>query len=91
MCTRDVVFNEDEVFNGDLEDLKNEPLQVSLEELSKLLTSIAQPQRDELPTEPVTTHPEMEFVKIEDDDLIEDEIVVAWGEEESSRKQSPEE
>jgi hypothetical protein len=81
VSTRDVMFNEDEVFNGDLEGLKKEALQVSLEELSKLLTSIAQPQRDELPAEPVTTRPEMEFIEIEDDEPIEDEIVVAWGED----------
>ena len=66
VITRDVVFNEDEVFNGDIEDLKKEALRISLKELSKLLTNIAQQQSDELPAEPVTTGPEMEVVEIED-------------------------
>ena len=91
ICTQDVVFNKDKVFSGDLEDLKKEALQVSLEELSKLLTSIAQPERDKLPAEPTAIYPEMEFTEIEDDEPIEDKIVVAWeGDwegEKSSREQ----
>ena len=37
---RDVIFNEDEVFDGNLDCLRDDCLHIDLEELSQLLTSV---------------------------------------------------
>ena len=41
ISTRDVIFNEDEFFSGDIKDLKDDFLYTSIEELAQLLKSIA--------------------------------------------------
>ena len=40
ISTRDVIFNEDEFFSGDIKDLKDNLLYTSTEEFAKLLESI---------------------------------------------------
>jgi hypothetical protein len=44
ISTRDVIFNEDEFFSGDIKDLKDDLLHTSTAEFAKLLESIALPE-----------------------------------------------
>lgn len=49
--TRDVTFNEDEIFKGDIEALKNDGLHIQLNELQRLLTTIEEPDlENQLPS-----------------------------------------
>ena len=43
VATRDVVFNEKEIFNGDLQSLKDDCIHIRLKDLQKLLTTIEEP------------------------------------------------
>ena len=49
ISTRDVIFNEEERFTGDLEALKDDVREVDLEELARLLQQVALPDNEQLP------------------------------------------
>ena len=73
IVTRDVDFNEHEMFNGDLEALKDDIRELDLDELSQLLQECAIPEADpeeETPVQPVQE--EIDEIR----DLEEDEIQV---------------
>lgn len=46
ISTRDVIFNEDETFSGNIEQLKDDLLHISSDELNKLLDQAEEPQTD---------------------------------------------
>lgn len=71
--TRDVTFNEEAVFDGNLESLKDDMLKISLDELSELLGSYTLPedQEEESPVQPAQEEPD------EVRELVLDEIIVA--------------
>lgn len=48
ISTRDVIFNEDDYFNGDLEQLKDDVRELSREELMNLLQDIQEPENTEV-------------------------------------------
>jgi len=69
--TRDVTFNENETFNGDLETLKDDMLKIQLDELSKLLQECTIPEElEEMLVQPAQE--ELDEIRT----LAEDEIPV---------------
>jgi len=48
ILTRDVIFNENQVFSGDIQQLKDDLLHISADELEAMLCSIEIPQESEL-------------------------------------------
>src|SRR3989440_12983679 len=56
ILTRDIVFNEHEMFNGSIEALKDDICELNLEELSRLLQELTVPEEtgegEEIPVQP---------------------------------------
>ena len=77
ISTRDVIFNEDELFTSDLEALKDDIREVDLEDFARLLQKVALPDDEDLPQREPSTY--------------EDSIVIPFDDWESSddTKNSP--
>ena len=72
ISTRDVVFDEGEVFSGNIEALKNDCLHIRLEEIQQLLRTVQEPEQE--PTRPSAIEEDSEAytADTEDEDLQED-------------------
>jgi hypothetical protein len=80
IITRDVIFNEQETFNGNLESLKDDMLHIKLNELSELLHKCAIPKESE---EEQVQPAEEESEEVRD--LAEDELYVETNTEQGGK------
>ena len=71
ISTRDVVFNEEERFTGDLEKLKDDVREVDLEELVKLLQKVALPENEQLPERESSTYEDTPVIYLDSDELLD--------------------
>ena len=71
ISTRDVVFNEEERFTGDLEKLKDDVREVDLEELAKLLQKVALPENEQLPERESSTYEDAPVIPLDSDELLD--------------------
>lgn len=73
VSTRDVIFNEEELFTGDIEALKADCLHVRLDELQQLLTAVEEPELEQLQPSAIKEDSEVYSVDTEDDAEVEGE------------------
>ena len=62
ISTRDVIFNEDEFFDGNVQSLKDDLLHISMEELAELVKKTALPEQEEEDLPETTIEDEPEFM-----------------------------
>ena len=63
ISTRDVIFNEDEFFDGNVQSLKDDLLHISMEELAELVKKTALPEQEEEDLPETTIEDETHLVK----------------------------
>jgi hypothetical protein len=66
ISTRDVIFNEDELFTGDLEALKDDVREVNLEDFARLLQKVALPDDEDLPQREPSTYEDSIVIPFDD-------------------------
>ena len=71
ISTRDVVFNEEERFTGDLEKLKDDVREVDLEELAKVLQKGALPENEQLPERESSTYEDAPVIPLDSDEPLD--------------------
>lgn len=66
--TRDVIFNEEEIFSGNIEALKSDCLHIQLDELQLLLSTVEEPEPDPEQLQPSAIQEDEEVYSTEEDE-----------------------